>query len=584
MPQESLLKGKDSAYYGTTSNGGTYGHGTIFKICAGVTTTLYSFNRNSTGGSPQGSLIQATDGNFYGTTYDGGTGGYGTIFKITPAGTFSILKHFIASTEGGSPKGSLVQGKDSLLYGTTSTGGTSASGTIFKISLTGTYTVLRHLVYATDGSAPEGNLVQGNDGNFYGMTSNNAKIFKVSPACVFTVIRSFSSTTDGSYPLGGLVKYTDGNFYGMTSSGGTSSAGTIFKLTTANAFSVIKHLNGTTDGKTPKGNLLVGTDGNLYGMTSIGGTNNAGTIFKITTTGVFTVLRQLNMTTDGGNPFGGLIIAPVNNLIATLQSVTTNEDVAKTITLAGTGGSPLAFNIVTPPTKGSVSAGTAASRIYTPSLNTNGVDSFAFNVSVGCVASLPAFVKITVAPISDSPVLATIGNKTIKKDSTLTFKATATDGDAGQVITYSLISPPAGATISSTTGTFTWKPATTGIYTFKVRATDNGAPALYDEEQITVTVTLTLAARSFETDESATIKAAIYPNPVHDQFYVTLLSPSETVTIKVIDMNGKMLSNRTYPVAGKNKTSVDAAQLKPGAYVVQVQTATASESFKIIKQ
>jgi uncharacterized repeat protein (TIGR03803 family) len=586
MPQESLVKGKDSAYYSTTSNGGTYGYGTIFKTCAGITTTLYSFNRNTTGGSPQGSLIQATDGNFYGTTSDGGTGGYGTIFKITPGGTFSVIKHFTAATEGGSPKGSLVQGKDSLLYGMTSTGGTGAGGTIFKIKLNGTYTVLRHLVYATDGSAPEGNLVEGNDGNFYGMTSNSAKIFKISSAGVFTIIRSLS-TSDGSYPMGGLVKYTDGNFYGMTSSGGTNTAGTIFKLTTANVFSVIKHLNGTTDGKTPKGNLVVGNDGHLYGMTSIGGTYNAGTIFKVTTGGTFTVLRQLNMTTDGGNPYGGLIIAPVNNLVATAQSVTTNEDVAKSITLAGTGGSPLTFNIITNPTRGTVSGGTAAARTYTPSLNSNGVDSFAFNVSVGCVGSLPAFVKITVAAVADTPVLAAIGNKSIKKDSTLTFKATATDGDAGQVITYSLISAPAGAAIVASTGAYTWKPTATGTFTFKVRATDNGAPALYDEETITVTVTATLAAKTMNSQDevvASVTKVAVYPNPVHDKAYVSLSSKAEAATIQIFDMSGRLVSTSVHRLAGKNNIEINTSTLQPGSYVVRVQSADTAASVKIIRQ
>jgi len=587
IPQESLLKGKDSAYYGTTSGGGTYGYGTVFKICAGVTTTLYSFNRNTTGGTPLGSLIQATDGNFYGTTSEGGSGGFGTIFKITPAGSFSILKHFIGATEGGTPKGSLVQGKDSLLYGMTSAGGTGSGGTIFKINLAGTYTVLRNLVYATDGNSPEGNLAQGNDGNFYGMTSNNAKIFKISSAGVFTIIRSFSSTSDGSSPLGGLVKYTDGNFYGMTSSGGTNNAGTIFRLTTANVFTVIKYLNGTTDGKAPKGNLLVGSDGNLYGMTNIGGTNNVGTIFKVTTGGVYTVLRQLNMTTDGGNPFGGLIIAPVNNLVATPQSVTTNEDVAKAITLAGTGGSPLTFNIVTNPVRGTVSSGTAANRTYTPALNTNGVDSFAFNVSVGCVASLPAFVKITVAAVADTPVLATIGNKTIKKDSTLTFKATATDGDAGQVITYSLISAPVGATISATTGTFTWKPATTGTYTFKVRATDNGTPALFDEEQITVTVTATLAAKTMTTENDLAIlqpKVSVYPNPAHDQINISLLSNAEEATIQIFDIGGRLVSSSVHRLAGKNNIAINVSALQPGNYVVRIQSTDTSASVKLVKQ
>jgi uncharacterized repeat protein (TIGR03803 family) len=586
-PVESLLKGKDSAYYGTNSTGGAYGHGAIFKICAGVTSTLYSFNRNITGGTPLGSLIQATDGNFYGTTSDGGSNGYGTIFKITPAGIFSVIKHFITATDGGIPRGSLMQGKDSMLYGMTSTGGTNAGGTIFKVSLTGTYTVLHHLVYTADGSNPDGGLVQGADGNFYSMTYNNAKIFKITPAGVFSIVRSLVYTADGNYPLGSLVKHSDGNFYGMNSSGGTYGNGTIFKLTAAGAYSVIKHLNAIPDGKTPKGNLLVAADGNLYGMTSAGGSNNAGTIFKLTTAGVYTVLRNLSLSTDGGNPFGALIIAPVNNLIATPQSVTTNEDVAKSITLAGTGGSTLTFNIVQNPSRGTVSTGTAALRTYTPSLNSNGVDSFAFNVSVGCMASAPAFVKITVAAIADTPVLAAIGNKTIKKDSTLAFKATATDGDAGQVITYSLIGAPAGATINAATGNFSWKPTVAGTYTFKVRATDNGVPALFDEEQITITVTLTLAARTMKTDETALTMPSnfsVYPNPAHDNLYVQLSSKAGEAAIQIFDMNGRLVSSNIYRLAGKKNIAVNTSALQPGNYVVRVQSVDVTTSAKLVKQ
>ena len=582
-PAESLVKGKDSAYYGTNSTGGAYGHGTIFKICAGVTSTLYSFNRNISGGTPLGSLIQATDGNFYGTASDGGSSGYGTIFKITPEGTFSVIKHFTPVADGGIPKGSLIQGKDSLLYGTTSTGGTNTGGTVFKVSLTGAYTVLRHLTYATDSSGAEGGLVQAADGNFYGMTYNNAKIFKITPAGLFSIVRTLAYTADGANPLGSMVKHPDGNLYGMTSSGGTNVNGTIFKLTTAGVYSVIKHLNGIPDGKTPKGDLLVAADGNLYGMTSAGGSSNAGTIFKISTAGVYTVLRNLNLTTDGGNPFGALIVAPVNNLIATPQSVTTNEDVAKTITLAGTGGSPLAFNIVQYPPRGTVSTGTAAVRTYTPSLNKNGVDSFAFNLSVGCVASAPAFVKITVAPVADTPVLAAIGNKSIKKDSLLTFKATATDGDAGQVITYSMIGAPAGASISSTTGTFTWKPTVAGTYTFTIRATDNAVPALYDEEQITITVTLTLAPKASKTTiANSTASTGIYPNPVQDKFFVK--GTYGEVWIVITDMAGSIYSSRRYTSYPGNILATDAHALKPDVYVITVKTNTASHSFKIIKQ
>src|SRR4030095_9927967 len=215
--------------------------------------------------------------------------------------------------------------------------------TIFKISTAGTYTVLRHLAYATDGSNPEGNLVQGTDGNFYGMTSNNGRIFKITSAETFTVLRTLNATTDGNYPLGSLAQGNDGNFYGTNSSGGTFGTGTIFKITPSGTYSVLKHLNSTPDGKTPKGNLLLGTDGNFYGMTSAGGTNNLGTIFKITPSGSYTVLRHFTMATDGGNPFGSLILAPVNNLIANPLSITTNEDTKKAFTMSGSGGIPLTF-------------------------------------------------------------------------------------------------------------------------------------------------------------------------------------------------------------------------------------------------
>ena len=198
------------------------------------------------------------------------------------------------------------------------------------------------------------------------------------------------------------------------------------------------------------------------------------------------------------------------------------------------------------------------------------------------MSSTPVYVKINIVAVADSPVLATIGNKTIKKDSTLTFKATATDADAGQTITYSLISAPAGATISSSTGTFTWKPTTTGTFTFKVRTTDNGSPALYDEEQITVTVSLTLAAKMMQSSETrAFTKTTIYPNPVSDRFYINLPSAADA-TIQIIDINGKVLTQINY-VSGKN-IAVDGSWLKAGAYIVRVQTISGTESFKIIKQ
>jgi uncharacterized repeat protein (TIGR03803 family) len=170
-------------------------------------------------------------------------------------------------------------------------------------------------------------------------------------------------------------------------------------------------------GGTPKGNLVRGTDGNFYGMTTAGGTHNAGTVFKITPAKAFSVLKHFNLLTDGGNPYGGLWVKKPDP-IANAQAETTTEDVSKALTLTGSGGAPMTFSIVTQPKNGTVTSGTDASRTYAPKANFNGKDSFAFTAIVGCQASTPAWVKITVTAVNDAPVLAAIGSKTIAKGKT----------------------------------------------------------------------------------------------------------------------------------------------------------------------
>jgi uncharacterized repeat protein (TIGR03803 family) len=185
----------------------------------------------------------------------------------------------------------------------------------------------------------------------------------------------------------------------MTFQGGTNGGGTIFKISSTGTFSVLKHLNAATDGKSPQGKLLIGSDGNLYGMTYSGGLNNAGTIFKITPSGTYTVLRHLDLRKDGGNAYGGLIILPPNTLVANPQSVVTKQDSSIKIKLTGSGGSPLTFSIVAKPKHGKLT-GTGATRTYKPDSNYTGTDAFTFNVSVGCVASAAAKVNITINSVA----------------------------------------------------------------------------------------------------------------------------------------------------------------------------------------
>jgi uncharacterized repeat protein (TIGR03803 family) len=281
-PFESLVQSTvDNAYYGTTSTGGVFDWGTVFKLCGGTYTVLHSFDVNVDGGTPKGSLVMGTDSDFYGMTSYGGANGAGTIFKISSTGKYTVLHHLSNNTEGEYPEGSLCVGSDGMFYGMTGTGGINGVGTIFKISKTGTFTVLRSLVSATDGTNPKGNLIQGADGNFYGMTSSAGHIFRITPTGTFTSLHTFSGN-DGNNALGSLTLAADGNFYGTTSNGGVNAGGTIFKMTSAGVYTVLRSLSAATDGSVPKGNLLQGTDNNLYGVTSAGGTNEAGTLFKIT--------------------------------------------------------------------------------------------------------------------------------------------------------------------------------------------------------------------------------------------------------------------------------------------------------------
>jgi uncharacterized repeat protein (TIGR03803 family) len=119
-------------------------------------------------------------------------------------------------------------------------------------------------------------------------------------------LKQFNYTPDGANPMGELTKDGDGNFWGLTSGGGANSYGTIFKITPAGVFTVIRHLSTASDGSFPRGHLVLAKDGNFYGLTYHGGANGVGTIFQITPSGGFTRLRSLTLATDGGNSLSSL--------------------------------------------------------------------------------------------------------------------------------------------------------------------------------------------------------------------------------------------------------------------------------------
>ena len=332
-------------------------------------TTLFSFGKGPA--NPRGNLALGPDGNFYGTTYGGGQNYDGTAFRVTPGGTLTTLASFGGYLIGSWPYAGLALGADGNFYGTTIAGGTNSisgtnnTGTIFRMTTNGTLTTLVSFT-GFNGSYPAGQLVIGPDGSFYGTTayggiSNNGTVFRVTTNGVLTTLASFTGT-NGATPMAGLTLGLDGSFYGTTvSGGGTNNLGTIFRVTTNGNLTTLvmftgnyytNNVNVFLNGLSPYGQLILGTDGKLYGTTAFGGNPNGdfsgGTVFQVTTNGALTTLiyfsafggingdssyAQLFQGADGN--FYGTTSSGGANGSGTVFQVTTNGTLAQLANLPG---------------------------------------------------------------------------------------------------------------------------------------------------------------------------------------------------------------------------------------------------------
>lgn len=301
-----------SVLFGMTCEGGTNNCGTIFKINTNGTgyTKLLDFDGTTKGGYPYGSLT-ISGSVLYGTTR-GGNNDLGSIFKINTDGTgYSKLLDFNTSSYFGHPMGSLTI-SSSFLYGTTSFGGSSGYGNIFKINIDGTgYTNLLSFEGVANGSCPNGSLTLLGS-TLYGTTINGGimergVMFKINiDGSSFSKILDYNKTTSSGIPFGSLT-LSGSTMYGMTQFGGSYGLGTIFKIgIDGTSYTKMMDFDGLSNGSKPYGNLLV-CGSVMYGMTSFGGTNNKGTIFKINLDGSgYTKLFDFNNPINGCYPHGSL--------------------------------------------------------------------------------------------------------------------------------------------------------------------------------------------------------------------------------------------------------------------------------------
>jgi uncharacterized repeat protein (TIGR03803 family) len=430
-----MLLANDGNIYFVSSAGGK-GLGAIGRLAPdGTLGVLYAFANSDEGVSSYASLIQGTDGNLYGTTFLGGTESGGVVFKVTLSGTYTVLRSFGQSKRDAVlPYAGLAQASDGNLYGTTLRGGAADKGTIFRISTTGDFAII-HEFAGGDGDNPEGTLIVGADGNLYGTTlqggaDGRGAVFKITTSGTYTLLYSFPSlgafnsngiatNTTGANPRAGLLLGADGNYYGTAYQGGANGYGTVFRMTPAGAVTVMHAFTGPSfGGAFPLGRVTQDAAGNFYGTTQLGGYVNKGTVWRIDTNGLFSMLHgMVDVGVDGSQLYASVLVTG-NGLYG----------VSYSDLIAGSG--------------------------------------YIFKIDTGTAGVLPI-------EISLSPTEITTGSST-----TITWSSPgATVCAASGVWT--------GTTVT-TSGTLSVTPASAGIYTYGLSCTDGAGVVRYGYTAVTV--------------------------------------------------------------------------------------------------
>ena len=330
--------------------------------------TAYTFLGGSDGWDSGAPLIEL-GGLLYGTTGFGATTGYGTVFEFNPVTRVETVLHsFTGGSDGAVPIAGLTF-YDGNVYGTTTAGGSSDAGTVFKINLaTGDETVLYSFAGGTDGRGPYGGLIYYN-GSFYGDTeyggtTEKGIIFRIDAVTgAETVIYRFGGEPDGIQPMGNLVYYS-GKLYGITEYAGSAGLGIVFAIDLSTGAETILHsFAGGNDGAYPEGRLIE-HDGKLYGTTDIGGTADQGTVFKIDpATGGETVLYSFAGEPDAGYPYAGVTFFGGKLYGSTISGGLTNWGAVFSLDLAS-GKEKVLGSFVQPDTGALLGAQPAAELFY----------------------------------------------------------------------------------------------------------------------------------------------------------------------------------------------------------------------------
>ena len=258
--------------------------GVLFRISRGTYTVLHEFAGGADGAYPTAPPIEGFDGNLYGATY-GNTTTSSTIYTYSRvSGTFATIYQF-DNAHGSSVIASLTQSMDGNLLRTAWQGGANNCGTIFRVTTSGVPVWYYSFPCGQGGANPYGQIVQAN-GNFYGTTQQGGNggfgtIFKLDQRGLVSILYRFGAIPDGEDPYAGLVQGTDGNLYGVTAVGGCCEFGSLFQITTTGIYRQIYSFATSAAGFSPIVALLQHTNGLFYGTTLEGGMSGFGTVYSL---------------------------------------------------------------------------------------------------------------------------------------------------------------------------------------------------------------------------------------------------------------------------------------------------------------
>jgi uncharacterized repeat protein (TIGR03803 family) len=240
--------------------------------------------------------------------------------NLAQAQTFSTLHYFTGDEDGASPYAGLIQDTAGNIYGTSSGVNTQDGfGSVFGISdPAGKFTVL-HSFRGFGAAAP---LVRDAAGNLYGTAGGGSadagRVFKIDAAGNFTVLYSFTGGADGCDPAQGLTRDETGSLYGTATQCGTDGGGTLFKLDSSGKFTLLYTFTGGPGGGPRFGHLTMDKSGNLYGVTQGGGAYGYGMLYKLSKNGTLTVLQSFaGGSSDGCSPLGSVVQDRAGNLYGT---------------------------------------------------------------------------------------------------------------------------------------------------------------------------------------------------------------------------------------------------------------------------